>query len=85
MYDIKNVYLEILENILYVECKLGECYIALNTVIDLYPNLYNLNTLNDQQSRINFYNNIFYIVKKDFISKNIEIYNTRRFFLQERE
>ena len=49
MYDINNVYLE---NILYVECKLGESYIALNTVIDLYPNLCDLKTLNDQQSRI---------------------------------
>jgi hypothetical protein len=84
MYDINIVYAELLENIIFAQCKTLEAYFTINTVNNwIYVNG-NLNSINTDSKIIDFYNDLFEKLKTEIIEKYKDVYILRREYFIER-
>jgi len=90
MYDINNVYEELLENILFSQCKVLEAYWTinkLNKLISLNPDakeVGGIETLNTESKRIDFFNKLYEQLKIEIIVKYKDVYDLRRQFIIDR-
>lgn len=78
MYDKDIVYLELLENIIFVQSKILESQWTINTIYNNYNLSILSNDIQDDTFLINFYNNIFTLFKKEILDKYSDIYAIRR-------
>ena len=78
MYDVNNVYLELLENILFVQSKILEGQWTINTIYAYLPSFIESKEVNYEIKLINFYNNIFALIKKEIVDNYKDVYDLRR-------
>ena len=78
MYDVNNVYLELLENILFVQSKILEGQWTINTIYAYLPSFLESKEVNYEIKLINFYNNIFALIKKEIVDNYKDVYDLRR-------
>ena len=78
MYDVKNVYSELLENILFVQSKILEAQWTINTLSVYLPSIIEYKEIDCETKLINFYNKIFALLKKEIVDKYKDVYDTRR-------
>jgi hypothetical protein len=84
MYDTNIVYLELLENIIFAQSKILEAQWTINTIYRNYDLSDILFNNQDETFRINFFNNIFTLFKKNILEEYSEIYDIRRRYQVER-
>ena len=84
MYDDKIVYLELLENILFVQSKILEAQWTINTLYVYLPSILEFKEVNCETKLINFYNKIFALLKKEIIDKYKDVYEIRRAYQVDR-
>jgi hypothetical protein len=84
MYDLNNVYEELLENILFAQSKILEAQWSINTSNQLFLLYGGIEYLNTDDKIINFYNELFSRLKLEIIGKYKDIYDLRRAYQVER-
>jgi hypothetical protein len=84
MYDLDILYEELLENIIFVQCKLLEAYWTINTVNKLIPLKGGIEALKYPEEIIDFYNELYELFKIEILNKFKDIYALRRDFQIER-
>ena len=95
MYDVKNVYSELLENILFVQSKILEAQWTINTIYIYLPSFIDSSCWHSvprskgvegdyETNLINFYNKIFALLKKEVIDKYKDVYEIRRAYQVDR-
>jgi len=81
MYELSQVKLELLENIVFVQCKILESYWTINYINKLLSVHNNLDFLNNDDKVIDFYNQLFLNFKQEIFQKYQEAYIIRREFV----
>ena len=84
MYDLNNLYLELLENIIFVQFKILDAYWTINTVNKLIPLKGDLQNINTDSKLIDFYNELYEQFKIEILEKYKDISDIRREFFAER-
>jgi len=96
MYDIRNVYEELLENILFAQCKILEAYWTINTLNKFTSlsstvgvgavglEIWSIEGFNTESKLIDFYNELYEQFKIEVLEKYKDVYDLRREFLVER-
>jgi hypothetical protein len=84
MYDLNNLYLELLENIIFVQFKILDAYWTINTVNKLIPLKGDLQNINTDSKLIDFYNSLYEQFKIEILEKYKDISNIRREFFADR-
>lgn len=78
MYEHNVVYLELLENILFVQSKILEAQWTINTIYVYLPSYLESKEIDPETKLINFYNNIFTFLKKEIMENYKDVYDLRR-------
>ena len=84
MYDLSIVYEELLENILFVQCKILEANWTINTANELINSYGGIENINTDSKVIHFYNELYDRFKIEIIDKFKDVYSIRREFIIER-
>ena len=84
MYDLNNLYLELLENIIFVQFKILDAYWTINTVNKLIPLKGDLQNINTDSKLIDFYNELYGLFKIEILEKYKDISDIRREYFAER-
>lgn len=80
MFNLDNVYEELLENILFAQCKVLESYWTINTLKNTNYLNYGIENLGYESNLINFYNDLYGKLLLDIINNYHDVYSLRREF-----